>query len=152
MRHERLFTDEQADRWLIRTHLKSEAHRVVTAVFWGRYTIEDATKELRGIAYMIAVKCKVEPAIADDVAVSAIDEEMQIQESAHLESLEAMTELAFLGLRDGADLAAAKKIIADEAARRPLSPPLPVLTAALEGAAQRHRKAEYWWKTREKAE
>ena len=48
-----LITNEQADRWLIRQHIRAEAERSMTAVR-GVYTIEDAAKELRGIAYMKA--------------------------------------------------------------------------------------------------
>jgi hypothetical protein len=149
---EPIATNDQIDRWLIRTHLKPEAQRVVTAVFWGRYTVEDATRELRGIAFMLAGKCKVEPALADDVAISAVDEEMQRQEAEHQATLEYLAQAAFIAIRDGADLAKARRVVAAEAAQRPLAPPLPILTAAIEAAAQQARRAEYWWKTRERAE
>ena len=152
MKTEPIATNEQIDRWLIRTHLKPEAQRVVTAVFWGRYTVEDAAKELRGIAFMLAAKCKVDPTLADDVAISAVDEEMQRQELEHEATLEALTQAAFIALRDGADFAQARRVVAAEAAQRPLAPPLPILTAAIEAAAQQARRAEYWWKTRETAE
>jgi hypothetical protein len=144
-----LITNEQADRWLIRQHIRAEAERVVTAVWWGVYTIEDAAKELRGIAYMKAGRCKVDPALADAVAISALDEEMQRHEGEHAQSVEAMAQAAFLALQDGATQAQVRALIAQYAKDRPLAPMPHLLTLALEEAARRQRKAEYWWKKRE---
>ena len=145
-------TNEQAERWLIRHNLRAETERVVTAVWWGVYTIEDAAQELRGIAYMIAGRCKVDPAIADAVAISALDEEMQRQEGEHADSVEIMAQAGFLALQDGADRAKCRAVIVAHAKDRPL-PPMPhLLTQAMDMAAARQRKAEFWWKRRETAE
>jgi hypothetical protein len=147
-----LITSEQAERWLIRQQIAQETARVVTAVWWGVYTIEDAAQELRGIAYMTANKCKVDPAIADAVAISALDEEMQRQEAEHQDSVEIMAQAGFLALQEGADRAKCRAVIVAHAKDRPL-PPMPhLLTQALELAASRQRKAEFWWKRRENTE
>lgn len=147
-----LITNEQADRWLIRQQIAKETVRVVTAVWWGVYTIEDATQELRGIAYMAAGKCKIDPAIADAVAISAIDEEMQRQEAEHQDSVEIMAQAGFMALQDGADRAKCRAAIVAYAKDRPL-PPMPhLLTQALDMAVSRQRKAEFWWKRRETTE
>lgn len=144
-----IITSEQADRWLIRQQIAQETTRVVTAVWWGVYTIEDAAQEIRGIAFLTAGKCKVDPAIADAVAISAIDEEMQRQESEHDASVEAMAQAGFLALQDGADRAKCRAVIVAHAKDRPL-PPMPhLLTQAMDMAASRQRKAEFWWKRRE---
>jgi hypothetical protein len=149
---ERFITNEQIERWLIRQQLANETTRVVTAVWWGVYTIEEAAQELRGIAYMMAGKCKVTPAVADAVAISAIDEEMQRQEAEHQESVEAMAQAGFLALQQGADRADCRAAIVAAAKERPL-PPMPhLLTQAMDMAAARQRKAEFWWKRRETAE
>lgn len=147
-----LITTEQADRWLIRQNIRAETERVVTAVWWGVYTIEDAAQELRGIAYMTAIKCKIDPAIADAVAISALDEEMQRQEAEHQNSVEIMDHAGFIALQDGANRAQCRAVIVAHAKDRPL-PPMPhLLTQALDMAVSRQRKAEFWWKRRETAE
>lgn len=147
-----IITDEQCYRWLIRHNIAYETTRVVTAIWWGVYTIEDAAHELRGIAYMTAIKCKVDPKIADAVAISAIDEEMQRQEEEHQQSVEIMAEAAFLALQAGATRERCKAIIAQMAKDRPLPPMHHLLTQVLDIAASRQRKAEFWWKRREQAE
>ena len=80
---EPLISNEQADRWLVRSYIKPEAERVAAAVWWGRLTIEDAAQELRGIAYLKATSAKVAPELADAVAISALDEAMQSHEAEH---------------------------------------------------------------------
>ena len=152
MKHEPIADNEQIDRWLVRGHLKPEAHRVVCAVYWGGYTIEDAARELRGQAHLIAHKCKVDPDLADDVAISALDEEMQRHEAEHTATYWALVEVALTALREGASFNALRRIVAAAAAERPLPAPTHVLTAAVERAAEDFRKAEYWWKKRESAE
>ena len=132
-------------------YIKPEAERVAAAVWWGRLTIEDAAQELRGIAYLKATAAKVAPELADAVAISALDEAMQSHEAEHAASVEAMTEAALVAIRANGSRAEVRAAVAAEAQRRPL-PPMPhLLDVAAEEAAQRHRRAESWWKRREPA-
>ena len=143
--------NEQIDRWLMRQHLAPETLRVVSAVWWGVYSVTEAIRELRGQAFLIAKRNRVEPDIADAVAVNAFDEEMQRQEQEHETSIEAMRQAAFIALRQGADLSAARKVVAQTARDRPLMPTREMMTHALERAAQDLRRAEKWWAARETA-
>lgn len=150
MRHrEPIATNEQIDRWLVRGYLKPEVQRVVTAVWWGIYTLEGAISEARGCAQLIAQKTKVDPDLADAVALSAVDEEMQRQDAEHKDTFFALAEAAFFALRAGKNRSDVRRIIAELAKTRPLLPLPQTMTDALEEGARRHRKAEYWWKKRE---
>lgn len=144
-----LATNEQIDRWLLRGYLKPEVERIVLAVWWGLYSLEEGIKEARGIAAMIATKAKVAPEIADAVVLSAVDEEMQRQEAEHEKTFEVLAQAAFAAIRDGMSRRDARRIIADIAKTRPLLPLPHILADALEEGARRQRKAEYWWKKRE---
>lgn len=141
--------NEQIDRWLLRGYVKPEVERVVLAVWWGLYTLEDAIEEARGIARLIAQKAKVLPEIADAVALSAVDEEMQRQEAEHAKTFEVLAEAAAGAIRDGMSRRDARRLIAELAKTRPLLPLPQTLAGALEEGARRQRKAEYWWKKRE---
>lgn len=142
-------TNEQIDRWLLRGYVKPEVQRVVLAVWWGLYTLEDAIEEARGIARLIAQKAKVSREIADAVALSAVDEEMQRQEAEHAKTFEVLAEAAAGAIRDGMSRRDARRLIAELAKTRPLLPLPQTLASALEEGARRQRKAEYWWKKRE---
>lgn len=148
-KHEPLATNEQIDRWLIRRYLKPEIERVVIAVWWGIYTLEDAIKEARGIAFMLAEKTNVAPSVADAVALAAIDEEMQRQEAEHEKTFEVLAQAAQSAIQNGNSRRDVRRLIADLAKTRPLLPLPHILTDAMEEGARRQRKAEYWWKKRE---
>jgi len=139
----------------MRQHLAAETTRVVTAVWWGVYSVRDALMELRGQAFLISERNGVDEKIADAVAMSAFDDEMQRQEAEHGDSIAAMSQAAYLLLRQGKSLKDARSAVAAVARDRPIQPTPHMMTHALEHAASEHRKAERWhaWQTqREMAE
>lgn len=147
-----LITRDMADRDTVRVRVKRELERVITAVWWGVYTVEDAAAEFRGIANMMAKRTGVDPDLIDKAAIEWLDQEMERHEAEHEASVKAMTDAAFIALREGANQAEARRIVAQHAADRPLPPPQHLLTVALEAAAKQHRMANAWWKKRESAE
>ena len=112
----------------------------------------DALSELRGQAFLISERNKVDPEIADAVAINAFDAEMQRHEDAHVETIQAMQESAFLAFRQGAGLKAARQSVAAVARGAALTPTTTMMTHALERAAAQHRKAERWQAAQEMTE
>jgi hypothetical protein len=130
--------NEQIDRWLMRQHLAPETLRVVSAVWWGVYTVRDALDDLRGKAALISAKNRVAPALADAVAVSAFDDEMQRHEQEHETSLRVMETAALACLSAGQSDAMARGQIKLHAQDRPIPPPLNLLQQAYDNAKRRH--------------
>ena len=149
---EPLITEEQMMRDAVRIRLRHDLERVVTAVWWGVYTLEDALLELRGQAYLIAVRMKIAPEMIRDACVDWIDLEMARHEAEHAASREAMIEAALAVLRENGTRAAVRKAVSECARDRPLLPPTHIMNSAVEIAALEHRRAETWWKKREPVE
>lgn len=139
MKPEPLVRPEQAERWLMRQHLAAETTRVVTAVWWGVYTVRDALRELRGQAFLIAQRNGVDEKLADAVAVSAFDDEMQRQEAEHTTSADVMAQAALVCLQSGMPEAQARRVMAQHAQDRPLAPPLHIVTQAWERAKREYQ-------------
>lgn len=135
---EPLITKEQADRWLMREHLAPHTTRVVTAVWWGVYTVPEAIRELQGQAHLISQKNRVAPALADAVAIAAFDDEMQRHEAEHETSLRVMETAALACLAAGQPDALARAQIKLHAKDRPIPPPLNLLQQAYDNARRRH--------------
>lgn len=147
-----LFTPEQAYRWGVRIRLADDLDRVATAVWWGRYTVEDALREIRAAAHIVAMRMKIDPILIDAAVPDWLDEELTRHEAAHAASLEAMTAAGVAALRRGGARAAVRRAVALCAADQPILPPLHIMDSAVEAAAIEHRRAESWWRKREAAE
>ena len=152
MTPEKLITNDMIDRDAVRVRLRRELYRVACAVWWGVYTIEDASRELRGQAFLMAERMKINPDLIDAAVPQWLDQELSRHETEHTDSLEAMTQAAFVAIREGNTQAHVRRAVAQCAADRPIPPPRHLLTVAMEAAAQQQRRAEYWWKKREPIE
>lgn len=149
---EPLTTDEMILRDAVHVRLRPALLRVATAVWWGVYTPEDALAEIRGQAFLVADKMKIDTSLIDQAVVQWLDEELARHEGEHEASAAAMTEAALATLRQGKGRADVRRAVAACAKDRPMLPPPHIMNAAVEAAALQHRRAESWWKKREPVE
>lgn len=133
-----LVSNEQADRWMLRQAIRPDVERAAAAVWWGIYTVQDATQELRGQAQLKARTLNLAAALANDVAASAFDEAMQRHETEHETSLRVMETAALAILSAGKSDALARAQIKQHAKDRPIPPPLHLLQQAYDNAKRRH--------------
>jgi hypothetical protein len=134
----RLIPHGAAERWQLRGQMQHETQRLALAVWWGRYTEDDARRELRTMTAAAAecgryqVKCGL-------LARELLDEAIDALERKYEQSVASMKAAALDALERGHPRAAAAMQACSVAATADPQPPAHLVRFAIDGACRLHQ-------------
>jgi len=128
-----LITPMQAERFLLRRQLQHDADRCAALICWSVYSKDDARKELRGQAYILAQINEMNwntAILADEMLEEALDR----HEGAHRVTFYQMRDVALHVLHSGGTAEDAAKAAAEIARNAVIRPPADNVRKAVEKA------------------